>query len=553
MIRRAGGLWTSAGLKRALAFLALGFAIVLASCAKRGPDYRHIPDAATVANGGTLTSATGGEASTLNPVLAGDSASADLCDSIFSGLLRYGPQLTLEGDLAKSWEVEDGGRTIIFHLRPGVKWQDGQPFSSADAKFTVECILDPKVPSPVKSGFDLVASMQTPDPLTLVVRYKKPFAPALEAWGQGLIPEHLLKGKDLVHDPFNRAPVGTGPYAFKRWVDKQYVELKANPYYDGGVVHITRQLIRFIPEPATQLLELKTGGVDSMTLQPDQYAHETGDEAFNRVAQKRRFPGLSEYTYLGFNLARKPFSDLRVRRALSMAIDRQELINGVMDGLARPCSGPYSPLMPAYDPSVKPMPYDLSQAARLLDQAGWTLGPDGKRRKDGKSLRFTIITNKGNVPREKTVLILQQQFAKLGVDARVQVIEWSSFLSNFVDKHDFDCVVMGWQLSLDPDQYSIWHSSQTGPGQFNFIDFKDARCDRLLEEGRTTFDPAKRIAIYRAFHRRIAELQPLAFLYAPDSLSALSRRVQGLMVTKTGYGWYAPTRWYIPSSCQMAQ
>lgn len=524
--------------------------LLATACGKRAPDYRGLKDAAVPVAGGMRVDASGGEASKLNPYLAGDSTSSDVCDLVFNGLVRYSPALVLEGDLAESWTVQDGGKTIIFHLRHGVQWHDGVPFSSADVKFTVESILDPKVASPRKSGFDLLSRIETPDDWTVIARYKRPFVPALQAWGIGIAPKHLLAGKDVNEDPFNRAPVGTGPYKFVKWVDKQYIELAANPDYFEGPVRIAKLLLRFIPDPSTQLLELKTGGIDGMTLQPDQYAHQIGGDAFDRLAKSYRYAGLAQYSYLGFNQARRPFDDKRVRWALSYAINRDELIRGVMEGLARPCSGPYSPLMPAYDPSVQPVPYDLTKAASLLDEAGWKLGADGIRAKAGKRFAFKMITNKGNAPREKTVLILQQQFAKLGVKVEVQVIEWSTFLSNYVDKKDFDAVVMGWQLSLDPDQYSIWHSSQTADGQFNFISYKNPVVDRLLEQGRTEFDPRKRMAIYRAFHRQLAEDQALCFLFAPDSLSALSRKFQGLMETETGYGWYWATRWYIPKSAQ---
>lgn len=535
-------------MRRTLILLLAG--ALLAGCGRRVPDYSRIPDADVPVEGGTRVDASAGEASKLNPYLAGDSVSSGIVDLVFNGLVRYGPDLKLEGDLAESWQVRDGGRTIVFRLRPGVKWHDGAPFSSADVKFTVESILDPKVASPRKSGFELLERLETPDPLTVVARYKRPFAPALQAWGIGIAPRHLLEGKDVNEDPFNRNPVGTGPYRFVKWVDKQYIELAANPHYHEGPVRIRRVLLRHIPEAATQLLELRTGGIDSMSLQPEQYAKQTGGAAFDRVARRFRYPGLSQYTYLGFNHGRRPFGDPKVRWALSHAIDRDELIQGVAEGLAQPCSGPYSPLMPAYDPSVKPVAYDLAKAAALLDEAGWRPGPDGVRVKDGKRFEFKLLTNKGNVAREKTVLILQQQFAKIGVKAEVQVIEWSTFLSNYVDKRNFDAVVMGWQLALDPDQYSIWHSSQTGDGQFNFIGYRDPVVDGLLERGRTEFDPERRTAIYRAFHRRLHEQQALCFLYAPDSLSALSRKFQGLLETETGYGWYWPTRWWIPASVQ---
>jgi peptide/nickel transport system substrate-binding protein len=524
--------------------------LALAACAKQGPDYTNIPDAAVVADGGAEVTASAGDASTLNPILVTDMTSLGICNSVFDGLTRYNPKLQLEGDLAERWEVKDAGKTIVFHLHHGVKWHDGAPFTSADVKFTIDSIMDPKVASPDKSSFDLLDKVETPDDYTVVARYKKAYAPALEAWGQLIIPKHLLAGKDLNTDPFNRHPVGTGAYRFQSWTDKQSIVLTANPDYWDGKVHIQTQVLRFVPEPSTQLLELKRGGIDAMTLQPDQYLKETDGPSFERTNAKVRFAGMHQYTFLAFNLARPPFDDVRVRLALSGAIDRDELIQGVMQGLARPCSGPYSPMMQAYDQSVKPVALDLTKSARLLDEAGWKLGTDGMRHKDGKPLEFGLITNTGNAPREKTVLILQQQFLKLGVKADVQTMEWSVFNTARLDKRDFDAAVLAWNLTLDPDQYSIFHSSQTHPSEQNFVSLKDAQVDKLLEEGRVTFDPAKRTAIYRAFHRRIAELQPYAFLYAPDELSALSRKFQGLLVTDAGNDWYSATRWYIPASCQ---
>jgi peptide/nickel transport system substrate-binding protein len=526
--------------------------LMLAACSRRSrPDYSNIRDKDTIVEGGTLVDETGGEASTLNPVLAADSVSVGLCGMIFDGLVRYNPKLQLEGELAEGWKVSDGGRTIIFTLRKGLKWQDGEPLTSHDVAFTYHVVMDPKTATPAKSSFEPVSSVETPDDLTFVAHYKEPFAPALESWGTGILPEHLLKDeKDINRSAFNRNPVGSGPYKFVRWADKQFVELEANPLYFEGKPYISRYVQRFIPEPATQLLELKTGGIDQSDLTPDQFSSETGGDDFNRVARKFRFDGRSMYTYMGFNLKKKPFDDIRVRLALSHAIDRSELINGVLQGLGKPCSGPYSPLMPAYNPDVKAVSYDLTESAKLLDEAGWKLGKSGLREKDGVPLKFRLITNQGNDARKKTVLILQQQFAKLGVSADVQIYEWSIFLKNYINTRDFDTYVMGWQLSLDPDLYPIWHSSQTAPEQYNMVSYKNLEVDRLLEQGRVTFEPAKRIAIYRRVHALIAKDQPYAFLYCPDELSALSLKIQGVQVTPTGYSWYAPNHWYIPASLQ---
>ncbi len=527
--------------------------LVLSACRRRSLDYSAMPDAEQVVDGGIQVQGSGGEAGKLVPYLGSDSASSDITDLVFNGLVRFGPDLQLEGDLAQSWQFKDAGKTIIFKLKPNVKWHDGKPFTSADVAFTVRSIMDPKVASPRKSYFDLLSSLETPDPLTVIARYKKAFAPALQYWGIGIAPKHLLEGKDVNTDPFNRAPVGTGPYVFKVWKDKQYIELEANSNYFEGKVHIAKVRIRFIPEAATQFLEMKTGGIDFSRLQPDQYLHQATGPAFDKIARRIRLQGMFRYGYMAFNLARKPFDDKRVRWALSYAIDRDEIIQGVWEGLARPCTGPYSPLSPFADPAVKAVPLDLTMSAKLLDEAGWHLGKDGIRSKDGKQLKFSLITNQGNPAREKTILILQQQFKKIGVVAEAQTIEWSSFLSNYVNKRNFDAVVMEWRLTPDPDQFEIWHSSEIKNNpQMNFISYGNPKVDTLLEKGRLEFDRKKQIAIYREFHKRVAEDQPMAFLYAPDELTALSLKFRGLLETPTGYTWYAPIRWYIPKSAQQA-
>jgi peptide/nickel transport system substrate-binding protein len=533
-------------------YLLAAAAAFLFSC-RRGPghDYSHIPDKDTIADGGTLVDCSSGEARKLNPILADDSESLGICDMIFNGLVRYNDQLQLEGDLAQSWKFTQGGKVLTFKLRPGVRWQDGKPFEAADVVFTWQTLMGAKTASPRKSNFELVSQVSATDSLTVVVTYKKAFVPALESWSLGVLPKHLLQGEaDINSSPFNRKPVGTGPYKFVQWKDKQFIELAANADYFEGKPHIARYVSRFIPESATQLLEFKSGGVDQITLNPDQFKSETSGPEFEKVGQKIQLPGHSVYIYMGFNLKRPPFNDKKLRVALSHAIDRDAIIKGVVQGFGKPCTGPYTPAMQAYNPMVKPIPYDMARAARLMEEDGWKLNKAGWREKNGKTLKFKLITNNGSEVRKRIILMLQQQFAKLGVQVEVQTYEWSTFIANYVNKRDFDTLVMGWNLGLDPDLYSIWHSSQTGEEQFNFISYKNAQVDRLLDEGRVTFDTPKRTAVYRRVHALIAEDQPMCFLYAPDSLSAVSRKIQGIKITDAGYGFRWPNLWYIPASLQ---
>ncbi len=543
-----GSVWAAGLVAACLAFATAG-------CRGRGhKDYDRVPDADVVANGDARVDASIGDAVTLNPLLAQDSASDDIIGLVFDALLRYNPGLELEGDLAKSWQVRDKGLRIVFHLRRGVLWQDGKSFTSADVAFTYRAIMDPKVACPFKADFSLVSRVETPDPWTVVVTYRKPFAPALSAWAEAsILPLHLLKGRKLSGGSFDSHPVGTGPYCLVSWKRNQSIELKANPLYWEGEPHIRRYLYQIIPDPATQVLEMKSQNVDTVNLSsvPDQYRDLSRSASFREIGRTFRFPGFNEYEFFGFNLLKPMFQDKRVRWALSYAIDRKALIDSILLGYGQPCSGPYVPSMPAYNPRVTPVPYDLGKAEKLLDEAGWKRGKDGWREKDGRPMAFTIATNQGNKVREEVATILQQQFARLGIRARVQILAWSLFDSQYVSKKNFDTVVLGWGLGMDPDQYVIWDSKESGPGGLNFISYKNPRVDRLLEEGRTTFDWKKRVRIYRKFHALIAADQPVCFLFAPDSLSAVNRRFHGLLVTKTGCMWYWPTRWYVPKSIQL--
>jgi peptide/nickel transport system substrate-binding protein len=538
-------------MKRALVGMCL--AGVLFGCKpSKMKDYDHVTDEATVADGDARVDGTIGDASLLNPILEGDSASDDIVSLVFNSLLRYDPKFQLEGSLASSWEVQKGGLRLVFRLRPNVKWHDGQPFTSADCLFTYQAIMDPKLATPRKGPFELVEKVSAPDAQTFVVDYKKPFAPALDSWaGMSIAPKHLLEGKDISKSDFNRNPVGTGPFKFVRWAPNQEIELAANPDYYEGKPHLKRYLYRIIPDETTMLSELKTQGIDTMALKPDQYMKETADPRFVAAFNKYKYPNISTYSYFGFNLEKPMFQDKRVRKALSHAIDRKALVDLILLGLGRPCSGPYSPLVPAYNQAVQPVTYDLKLAGDLLDQAGWKLNAKGIREKDGQPMKFNISTNKGNKIREDVATVLQEQFKKLGVQTEVQVIEWSVYVQNYLDKKNFDTVVMGWQLGLDPDLYDIWHSSKTHEAEFNFVSFKNAECDRLLEQGRTTFDLKKRLDIYHRLHALLAEEEPVAFLFSGDDLSALHKRFRGLLKNDAGYTWEWPTRWYVPKSVQM--
>lgn len=496
------------------------------------------------ANPNAVTISSSADAKRLLPMLASESVSSMISGLVFNGLVKYDPNLMLVGDLAESWVVNNDGLEITFNLRKGVKWHDGAEFTSADVVFTYQKVTDPLVPTAYAENYGPVSSVEAVDDYTVRVTYKEPFAPALESWAMGIIPRHLLEGKDISLDEFNRtAVVGTGPYTIKQWDSGQKIILEAYPDYFEGRPGVEKFIMRVIPDPATTFLELRTSGVDYMQLTPTQYQKQTTDEFFTGRFNKFRYPSFA-YTYLGYNLRNDLFKDARVRRAITHAIDKAGIINGVLMGLGSPCTGPFPAESWAYSPEVKDLAYDPARAEALFKEAGWTKGEDGVLERKGRRLSFTVITNQGNDQRLKTAQILAESLRKVGVEMEIKVLEWQAML-NYIEERKYEAVLMGWQLSRDPDLYDIWHSSKTGPNEFNFISYSNKEVDMLLLEGRRTFDIERRKAIYRRVHEILVEEQPYSFLYVPDSLPILHKRFKGVHQSPIGI-WYDLVNWKIP-------
>ena len=523
---------------------------VLLGCSPAVNSSSLIPSSdGTPAYGDAFVTGSIGDARTLIPILASDSASGDICGLIFNGLVRYNPRLELEGDLAENWEVSEDHLTITFHLRKNVRWHDGVPFTAKDVEFTYQQLIAPAVKTPYSGDFERVELLQVVDDFTIRVKYKEPFVPGLASWGMGILPRHLLEGKDLNSTEFSRHPVGTGSYRFVRWKTGELIELEANPDYYEGKPYINRYLYRIIPDQATMFLELQGLGIDSTGLTPLQFNRQTETSFLKRQFQKFRYPSFG-YTYLGFNLNDKRFSDLRVRRAITAAIDRQEIIQGILLGLGTELTGPFPTESWAYNHSVQPIVYDPALAKWLLAEAGWEdHDRDGWLDKEGIKFEFTIITNQGNDQRKMAAEIIQKRLAEIEISVKVQVIEWSSFISEFIDKRRFEAVLLGWSLSRDPDLYDIWHSSKTKEGEFNFLGYANSEVDELLIEGRRTFDQKERQRIYHRLHELIAKDAPVIFLYVPDALPVVHRRFHGVEVAPIGIG-YNFIEWYVPQGEQ---
>jgi peptide/nickel transport system substrate-binding protein len=449
--------------------------------------------------------------------------------------------------LAESWKISNNQKTITFKLKKGLQWADGKPLTSADVLFTWKLITNPNTRTPYASDYQLVKKASTPNPLTFKVTYESSYAPALDTWTSlHILPKHILKDEDINNTFFSRKPTGSSFYKLDEWISGQQVTLKANNKSVLGAPLIENLISRIIPDTSSQFLELTADNIDVMNINPIQYQRvfPARKDLQQKIALYKELG--NGYTYLGFNLRKPPFNDIRVRQALNYAIDKDEVIKGVLLGLGEPISSPYKPGTRWNNPNLNPYPYKPSKALNLLQEAGYKKNNDGILMKNGKPLKFEIITNQ-NKQREMTAVVIQKRLQEIGVDVSIRVIEWASFVNRFIKTGDFDVVVLGWSLSLDPDQYNIWHSSQQGPGQFNFLGYSNKNVDKLLELGRVELNVSKREKIYHEFSKYLLEDSPIIYLYAGYGLSAVHKRVKGIKnpappagIYHNNYDWFVP-------------
>jgi len=462
---------------------------------------------------------------------------------------------SLQPRFAEFLPVCEHNPVILFNLRKGIRFHDGHEFDAGDVKFTYEAIMDPKNLSPRTSDFEPIKKVEIVDPFAVRVVYKRLFSPAINAWGIGMLPEHLLNEEVILREmdkrslskqarvdfgmrdsKFNRHPIGVGPFRFVKWQSDELIHLRRNDDYWEGPPRYKEYYYRIIPDSVTREVEFRTGAIDTYSPEPHQVARYKTDKTY------QSFSSLSfAYTYIGYNHRRALFADKRVRQALGMAINVDEIIKYILYGEGERTTGPYPKNTQWYDHTVAPLPYAPKEAQRILEQLGWQKNADGWLEKDGKIFEFNLITNNGNLQRKAIMTIAQNGWLKLGIKCNTQLFEWAVFLKDFVNPGEFDAVVLGWSMGLDPDLFQIWHSSQSGLNQLNFIGYQNPKVDQLMVQIRQEYDFDNQQKLTHKLHRLIADDQPYTFLYTPLSNIVVDKKV--VMVTDDGsYSKIEPTK-----------
>jgi len=482
---------------------------------------------------------------TLNPMLADDPTSLAVTELLFDRLLAVNPQTgSSVAGLASSWRTSADGLTITFTLRDDVLWHDGQPFSAADVEFTFKAIVNPAVGSPRQADFSLVEEFKAVDETTFVVTLADADCSILYDLGSvSIVPRHILGNDDVQTSSFNANPVGTGPFVLGEWVAGDHVTLLSNPRYWGQVPYLDAWTYKVLADEEALLAGLEAGQLDAIPLPMKDLA---SVEAAGRF-QIHRTPA-NEYYFIGYNTDHPILGDVRVRRALSQAIDRQHLVDQILGGQGQLLDSGLLPAHWAHPQELVSYPFDPARAAQLLAEAGWVDNDgDGIRDRDGEPLRLRLSTNGGNAVREAIAILAQQYYLAVGVAAEVELMNWSDFLKDTFT-HDFDVVVFSWPLALDPDEWELWHSSESVlDSGFNFVSYHNPRVDELLLQGLRVpkCEEARRAAIYGEIATILAEDQPYAFLFAPYKLIAVNERVGGVAPSPfAGLHWNLAD-WYV--------
>jgi peptide/nickel transport system substrate-binding protein len=492
------------------------------SCASLWPG---VAGAQQARQGGTLRMAIIADP-VLNPILTMGIQSTTICKVLYSGLCRPDP-VTLEPrpDLAKSWQVSRDGLTWTFTLRDDVKWHDGKPFTAEDVKWTLE---ERATAKGAWRGPRVLKTVEVVEPHAVRFHLTQPFAPlaVLMGFTQYIGPKHLLQGKDQAEfAEFNKKnPIGTGPFKMKEFVTGQHVTLTANPDYFLGRPYLDTFVFKVIPDVNVQVAQLKTGELDFALIEPQNIAAVKGvpDLKLDVVDYVNHY-------YIAFQIKNPLFADPRVRLAMIYAVDRQTMVEKVLLGYGTVATGTISPALGwAYNPNLKPLPYDPQKAQALLAEVGWKAGPGGILTKDGKPFKFTLSVDKGNPAREQAATIAQQFYKKLGMDVTLETMEWAAFASKRWLGREYDAMYMWWITSPDPDQLDYYGTG----GANNHSSYSNPEVDKVLLEAQQITDRERRRQLYYRFQELEMSDPPLATLYSPKEIRVTNAK---LVIPPVGY------------------
>ena len=480
--------------------------------------------------GGTLILSSITKPVTLNPIVARDSVSTHLVALVFNSLIMLNSKGEPVGDLAKKWSVSKDGLTWTFNLKRGVKFQDGVEMTSEDVLFTYQELQKERRQSPFSPLLNLVGYFDAPDRYTFRVYLKKPYSPIIYLMAQCIVPKHIFCNKPPYDPLLAKKPIGTGPFIISDW-EKDRIIFKANKNYFRDRPYLDRVIVKFFPTRLSAWIALLKGEVDVVTdLNYDDYRVIQNDRRFRVYS----YLDIFYYTLL-FNMEDPIYSNTTLRRAISLAIDRKDLIDTVLNGMGVETTGPFLPGSWAYNDNVKYQSYNPAYAKKLLAQSGY-----GKKTK----LTLNILINRGDTIKERLVKRLKWQLFKIGIRVNIRVVDTKKLFRVMLFPGKFQSVLLQFNTGVYPDKniYLFWDSKNIG--RFNIARYKNRKVDKLIEEAWGARTQKEKEKIYKEIHSLIAKDVPAAFLFYRRKYLTVSSRIGGVAV-KPEVLYHSISDWYV--------
>ncbi len=496
------------------------------------------PDGKVPVRGGTLVVALEPEPSRL--YLSSQTA-VIVQSQIYDNLVTLSPDYQPVPRLAESWEVSPDGKSITFHLRKGVKWHDGTPFTSADVAFSI-LQLNKKYHSRGLSNFGTVEAIETPDPHTAVFRLSAPSLALWSAFGSDnatIVPKHLWEGKDPFTNEWINKPVGTGPFIFKEWVRGDHITLERNPdYWDQGKPYLDRVLFRVVPDAGARAAGLETGQIHYVPVTP---------VPLSDVDRLRKLPNIDIVTdgfgtfapmyFFDFNLENPVFKDIRVRQAFAHAIDKTALAAIAWYGFAKPATTPVPSVQKQFHAGdAQQYPFDPKKAERLLDEAGLKRGPDGVR------LRITHLPVAYGEDFRRSAEFIRQQLKRVGVELEIVNLDLAGWLRTVFAERKFDTMTAYYAANADPQigvHRRFWSKTFNRASWTNGSSYQNPEADRLIEASHVEGDPEKRAELIRQVQRIAQRDLPSITLLEVSLFGVKLKTLHGLDPNPDGlYGSY---------------
>ncbi|MDH3217373.1 MAG: peptide-binding protein [Candidatus Krumholzibacteria bacterium] len=505
-----------------------------------------------IAEGSSVVIGLLGEPKTLNPLVATSAHSQDIINLLFQKLMvEQEDFLTFTPALAERWSFSEDSLSITFFLSKNAVWQDGEPISSADIRFTWRMQTDTLSAWAGRNLKEKITDVEVVDDHTVVFHFSSRYPYQLMDANDGVIlPRHILEKvprEAIRTSDFGRNPVGNGPYRLARWVPGQYIELVRNPsFFIKGQPYLDRVVFRIVPDITNLVTQLKAGEIDCLESIPT--------DAIDEL--KSDYPDVNLYHYrsrsmsfIVWNLQNELFAHREVRHALAMAINAPEIIETLWGGMAEVSDSPMHPMLWAHDPKMSTIPFDPDRSIEILAGLGWSdTDGDGVLDKGGRAFEFEMTTNQGIQVRADVMTMVQEYLRRIGVKVNARILEWNTFIDGVV-KGNFESCVLGWKVSTRADLSNFWHSTATPPQGFNASRYKNPQADVLMERAKNAENANEARVLWYECQRIIYDDQPIFFLAVPHEVVGLARRYCDVRPNAQSFFVNLP-RWRIDENCQ---